>query len=76
MNSKYFEAPEQFVPERWLRKSDNYTPIHPFSYIPFGYGARKCIGQTFAETEISVCAAKVKIENNLSVSKNLRLRSL
>ncbi|XP_052718535.1 probable cytochrome P450 CYP44 isoform X1 [Crassostrea angulata] len=59
LNSKYFEAPEQFVPERWLRKSDNYTPIHPFSYIPFGYGPRKCIGQTFAETEISMCAAKL-----------------
>lgn len=59
LNSEYFEAPEQFVPERWLRKSDNYTPIHPFSYIPFGYGPRKCIGQTFAETEISVCAAKL-----------------
>ena len=59
-DSTYFDEPEQYIPERWLRDHDKYTPIHSFAYIPFGHGPRKCIGQTFAETEIRVCTAKVK----------------
>ncbi|XP_061196416.1 probable cytochrome P450 49a1 [Saccostrea echinata] len=58
-DSKYFEKPEAFIPERWLRVSDKYSPTHSFAHIPFGYGPRKCIGQTFAETEIYICTAKL-----------------
>nr|XP_022338228.1 probable cytochrome P450 49a1 isoform X1 [Crassostrea virginica] len=58
-DSTYFDEPEQYIPERWLRDHDKYTPIHSFAYIPFGHGPRKCIGQTFAETEIRVCTAKI-----------------
>ncbi|XP_062588291.1 probable cytochrome P450 12a5, mitochondrial, partial [Saccostrea cucullata] len=56
---QYFDKPEAFIPERWLRNSDGYSPTHSFAHIPFGYGPRKCIGQTFAETEIHICTAKL-----------------
>jgi cytochrome P450 len=39
--------PEGFEPERWLAPK----PLEPFSYIPFGGGPRKCIGDGFAMTE-------------------------
>ena len=41
-----FPDPERFDPERWLRGD---TP--PFAYVPFGGGARRCIGEEFAWTE-------------------------
>ncbi len=41
-----FPDPERFDPERWLRGD---TP--QFAYVPFGGGARRCIGEEFAWTE-------------------------
>ena len=41
-DSSIFNEPESFIPERWLREESRHW--HPFSAIPFGYGARACIG--------------------------------
>ncbi|KAK3747136.1 hypothetical protein QZH41_015124 [Actinostola sp. cb2023] len=38
----YFKDPEEFKPERWLRETGDQ--FHPFSYLPFGFGLRMCIG--------------------------------
>ena len=56
----YFEAPEEFVPERWLRDQDQKL-IHPFAALPFGFGSRSCIGKRFAEQEVSLALIKVGI---------------
>lgn len=42
----FFSDPERFNPDRWL---DGEPP--PFAYIPFGAGARRCIGEEFAWQE-------------------------
>ena len=48
-DSRFFDAPHQFRPERW---SDLDTPLSPrYSYFPFGGGSRICIGEHFAMTE-------------------------
>ncbi len=43
---RYFEHPLTFDPDRWLG-----SDIPPFAYVPFGGGARRCIGEEFAWTE-------------------------
>ncbi len=44
----YFADPDVFDPDRWLRGE---PPT--FAYVPFGGGARRCIGEEFALAEIS-----------------------
>ena len=34
----------QFLPERWLRGKENNYRTDPFTFLPFGFGARSCIG--------------------------------
>jgi cytochrome P450 len=46
-NPSVYDAPEQFRPERFL---DNPPP--PYGFIPFGGGARRCLGAGFAEAEM------------------------
>jgi cytochrome P450 len=45
----YWEAPDQFRPERFLH--DDGGRQAPFSYLPFGGGPRNCIGAAFAQIE-------------------------
>lgn len=47
--------PLQFNPERWFKPDDGRV----FSWIPFGIGARACIGQKFANMELRAVLAKL-----------------
>lgn len=40
-NSKYWQNPNEFVPERFE------STLPPFHYFPFGAGPRQCIGMSF-----------------------------
>jgi cytochrome P450 len=55
-NPVLYPQADQFRPERWL---DPDNPIRRGAYIPFGNGARKCIGDAFAWTELAVVAATI-----------------
>ena len=44
-----FTNPDRFEPDRWL---EGEPP--PFAYIPFGGGARRCIGDEFALRETTI----------------------
>ena len=56
--SEYVSNPNEFVPERWMNK--NYdNKIHPFASLPYGYGARMCLGRRFADLEIQILLAKL-----------------
>ena len=46
---EFFPEPDRFWPDRWL--SDEPPP---FAFIPFGGGARRCIGEDFALREAMV----------------------
>lgn len=50
-----FPEPERFDPDRWL----GGTPGPKGAYIPFGGGARKCIGDAFGLLEVVVVLARV-----------------
>jgi cytochrome P450 len=44
-----YPDPTAFKPERWLGVRAN-----PYTYLPFGGGVRRCLGASFAETEMRV----------------------
>ncbi|XP_037048220.1 cytochrome P450 CYP12A2-like isoform X1 [Bradysia coprophila] len=62
-DSQYFQNPNEFLPERWLRKeTSNTCPVDkkaPFVYLPFGFGSRSCVGKRFAEMEMNVLLTRL-----------------
>ncbi|KAK0080395.1 hypothetical protein PV326_008191 [Microctonus aethiopoides] len=52
---KYFPNPEKFDPERF--NDDNKSNIIPYTFMPFGIGPRKCIGERFATMETKIILA-------------------
>jgi cytochrome P450 len=45
-----FPDPEKFLPDRWTPEFK--AQLQPFAYYPFGGGARRCIGESFAWMEL------------------------
>lgn len=59
---KYFPNPDEYIPDRWIKgENEKYTSkeAHPFTYMPFGFGPRSCIGKRFAQLEMEILLAKV-----------------
>ncbi len=54
---RWFEAPEEFRPERW--EGDLLKRLPRFAYFPFGGGPRQCIGNTFALMEAGLLLATI-----------------
>ncbi|XP_043283212.1 cytochrome P450 9e2-like [Venturia canescens] len=48
----YFPNPDVFDPERF--NDENKNNIKPYTYMPFGLGPRKCIGERFALMETKI----------------------
>ena len=52
---RYYEAPDEFKPERW--EGDLIKRLPKFCYFPFSHGPRQCIGNTFATMEAKLILA-------------------
>ncbi|KAM3957810.1 cytochrome P450 CYP339A1 [Aphomia sociella] len=52
-----YEDASRFCPERWLNADTR--DYHAFASIPFGFGARKCVGQNIAETMLSMLTIRL-----------------
>ncbi|XP_070580882.1 sterol 26-hydroxylase, mitochondrial-like [Ptychodera flava] len=72
-DSKYFEDPNQFKPERWLtRRKDK---LGAFTSMPFGFGPRMCIGKRFALLELQLLLSRISqnfvLENTTKVEPRM-----
>jgi cytochrome P450 len=56
-DSRYFESPTEFQPERWSGSLAKQLPR--FAYMPFGGGPRICIGNRFAMMEAVLILASI-----------------
>ncbi|XP_012230974.1 cytochrome P450 9e2-like [Linepithema humile] len=54
---KYFPNPQKFDPERF--SDENKDNILPCTYLPFGHGPRKCIGNRFVLMETKLLIARL-----------------
>lgn len=52
-----FPEPEKFDPERF--SDENKNSIKPYTYMPFGLGPRRCIGDRFALMETKILMAQL-----------------
>jgi cytochrome P450 len=70
----FWSDPDAFQPERFLDKK-----VDPYAWLPFGGGARRCIGMAFALLEMRVVLATLLSELDLvphGKPAGLTLRSL
>lgn len=64
-DERWFDAPEQFDPQRWL---DGRTANLPRgAFLPFGAGTRSCIGEQLAWLELGVALAKLVAARTFSL---------
>jgi|SRR5579864_1281910 len=54
---RWYDAPEEFRPERW--EGDLMKRLPRFAYFPFGGGPRQCIGNQFALMEATLILATI-----------------
>jgi cytochrome P450 len=64
-DSRWFDSPEQFRPERWT--DDLQKRLPRFAYFPFGGGPRQCIGNTFALMESALVLATIAQKFRISL---------
>jgi cytochrome P450 len=64
-DARFFPEPERFTPERWTPEFKASLP--PFAYFPFGGGARRCIGESFAWMELVLVVSAIAQRWKLSL---------
>ena len=70
---RYFADPTEYRPERWLNK-DFLAKLPRYAYFPFGGGARKCIGDHLAMSQLIIVVALVTQAFDLELAPNADVR--
>lgn len=63
-----YRDPERFDPDRWI----GFEPP-PFAYVPFGGGARRCIGEDFAWNEAALVLAALAARYRFEMDSQARI---
>ncbi|KAI4495471.1 hypothetical protein M0802_008685 [Mischocyttarus mexicanus] len=64
---EYFDDPHSFIPERWLKTTENVNSkdsnssksVNPYLVLPFGHGPRSCIARRFAEQSMRTLLIRI-----------------
>ncbi|KAF8605367.1 cytochrome P450 [Ceratobasidium sp. AG-I] len=64
-NPKYWDDPEEFIPERFLDPKWNRD-----AFIPFAVGPRSCIGRRFAETTVVAFLVRILPKYRISIDES------
>lgn len=64
-----YPQPKQFKPERFLERQ-----YSPYEFLPFGGGARRCIGFAFALFEMKIALAEILSRVELALVDNREVR--
>lgn len=66
-DERQFTEPNEFRPERWLRDGDRASQSsNSWACLPFGLGARSCIGRRVAEVQMQSLIARTVQKFHLS----------
>jgi cytochrome P450 len=60
---RVFAEPERFRPERFLEKK-----FAASEFVPFGGGARRCLGAAFAQAELAIAVAEIASRWDLALA--------
>jgi cytochrome P450 len=64
-DARVFPEPERFRPERFLEKKFSAS-----EFLPFGGGARRCLGAAFAEAEVALAVAEIASQWELELASS------
>jgi cytochrome P450 len=70
-DERYFPAALKFDPDRWL--PEEREKRNPYTYVPFGGGIRRCIGENFAWMEGILVLATIARKWRLSLAEGQRI---
>ncbi|KAM9362964.1 cytochrome P450 3A30-like [Symphorus nematophorus] len=70
-NPELWPEPEEFKPDRFSKQ--NKQGINPYTYLPFGYGPRNCIGMRFALVMIKLALVEVLQNHSFSVCEETEI---
>lgn len=66
-----YPEPKQFKPERFLERQ-----YSPYEFLPFGAGARRCIGFAFALFEMKIALAKILSRVELALADDREVKPI
>ena len=72
-DEKYFESPEQFMPNRWR---DETKKVDSHAFIPFSAGPRNCIGQHLAIIEAKTIVSELLEKFDFKLQDGYELKML
>jgi cytochrome P450 len=66
-----FPAPERFDPDRWLAQEQDVAVPHRTSFLPFGAGAARCIGEEFGLAEATLILSSIAARWTLTLQSGV-----
>lgn len=74
MSSANFDRPWEFIPERWLEKSESTDALEASQ--PFSYGSRACLGRRYVySTVVAIVFWKRKSKEKNADQEYISLQS-
>jgi cytochrome P450 len=64
-DERFFPEPDRFRPDRFLEKKFSLS-----EYMPFGGGARRCLGAAFAEAELALAVTELALRCNIQLASD------